>query len=280
MGVRRVPVRLMALALFTRMSIPPNVSAAFAAPAAICSSKRMSICRGSAFPPASSTSRAAEWMVPGSVGWATAVFAARTTFAPSAAARSAIAFPIPRLPPVMNIVFPLSVAIASPPVRRRYGYGIPRRGRGQRKRCEVCGIVWVAAGGSAAGRCGGEGEDACHGGNPCPAGRRGRLHGAPVRLRGEGRDRGLGEGTGGRRALRGEDPRHGGRPEAIARRPDARRPAGVHEGAGPGDRREGRGPLRSRHGEPPLGVRGGGDLAVRDAPCHARVHGTVDPGTP
>src|SRR4030065_300078 len=57
----------MALALFTRMSIPPNVSAG-------------------------------------------------RTVAPSAAARSAIALPMPRLAPVMKSVFPFSVDIESSPV--------------------------------------------------------------------------------------------------------------------------------------------------------------------
>ena len=49
-GVCSVPVRLIALALFTRMSMPPNVSAAFAAAAASCPSNRMSTWSGRAFP--------------------------------------------------------------------------------------------------------------------------------------------------------------------------------------------------------------------------------------
>src|SRR3954452_6224901 len=45
-------------------------------------------------------------MVPGSFGWGSVVFAAMTMFAPSRAARRAMALPMPRLAPVMNSVFP------------------------------------------------------------------------------------------------------------------------------------------------------------------------------
>ena len=45
-------------------------------------------------------------MVPGSLGWGTAVLAAMTTLAPSLAAFRAMALPIPLLPPVMKIVRP------------------------------------------------------------------------------------------------------------------------------------------------------------------------------
>lgn len=83
MGVSKVPVRLMALALFTRMSIPvnhalmmslqrqdatnqtqlkmscgvlpPNLSTAFWTASPTCSSSRMSTMQGRAFPPACST---------------------------------------------------------------------------------------------------------------------------------------------------------------------------------------------------------------------------------
>ncbi len=58
-GVSSVPVRLMALALFTQMSMPPNVSTVFATASAICSSERMSTMSGSALPPAASISSAA-----------------------------------------------------------------------------------------------------------------------------------------------------------------------------------------------------------------------------
>src|SRR5512141_3020847 len=109
-----VPVRLIALALFTRMSTPPNVSAAFAAAAASCSSNLMSTWSGRDFPPACSISRAAVKMVPGSFGFGSTVLAAITTLAPSRAARSAIARPIPRLAPVMKSVFPFNVPMVPP----------------------------------------------------------------------------------------------------------------------------------------------------------------------
>src|SRR3982074_2267001 len=51
-------------------------------------------------------------MVPFSFGCGSAVFAAIATLAPSRAARSAIASPMPRLPPEMNSVLPLSVVMA------------------------------------------------------------------------------------------------------------------------------------------------------------------------
>src|SRR5439155_13204955 len=47
-------------------------------------------------------------MVPGSSGCGSTVFAAMATLAPSRAARSAIARPMPREPPVMNRVLPAS----------------------------------------------------------------------------------------------------------------------------------------------------------------------------
>src|SRR5690554_4670292 len=64
-----------------------------------------------ALPPASSTSRATLWMVPGSLGWGWADFAARTRLAPSLAQRRAIARPMPRLAPVMMMVLFCSVAL-------------------------------------------------------------------------------------------------------------------------------------------------------------------------
>ena len=59
-------------------------------------------------PPAASISAAAVKIVPGSFGFGSAVFAAIAIDAPSAAARNAIARPIPRDPPVINIRLPLS----------------------------------------------------------------------------------------------------------------------------------------------------------------------------
>src|SRR5260370_22922199 len=53
-------------------------------------------------------------MVPLSFGCGSAVFAAIAMLAPSRAARNAIASPMPRLPPDMNSVLPLS-DVTSPP---------------------------------------------------------------------------------------------------------------------------------------------------------------------
>src|ERR671919_2909426 len=50
-------------------------------------------------------------MVPGSFGCGSVVLAATITLAPSRAARTAMASPIPRLAPVMNNVFPFRSAI-------------------------------------------------------------------------------------------------------------------------------------------------------------------------
>jgi len=47
-------------------------------------------------------------MVPGSLGCGVPVLAAMTMLAPSLAAFKAILFPIPRLAPVINRVFPAS----------------------------------------------------------------------------------------------------------------------------------------------------------------------------
>ena len=59
-------------------------------------------------PPAASISFAAEKIVPGSFGLASAVFAAIAMSAPSWAARKAMAKPIPREPPVIKMRFPAS----------------------------------------------------------------------------------------------------------------------------------------------------------------------------
>src|SRR5712671_5065210 len=55
-------------------------------------------------------------MVPLSFGCGSAVFAAIATLAPSRAARSAIASPMPRLPPDTNNVLPLRRVIKRTPV--------------------------------------------------------------------------------------------------------------------------------------------------------------------
>src|SRR5437763_10207814 len=62
-------------------------------------------------------------MVPSSFGWGVSVLAAMATLAPSRAARSAIASPMPREAPVMNRVFPRSVAMGKNPsaCKRRLG---------------------------------------------------------------------------------------------------------------------------------------------------------------
>src|ERR1700690_3283477 len=69
----------------------------------------MSPTTGSARPPAASICLAALNTVPSSLGCGSAVLAISATLAPSRAARSAIARPMPRLPPEMNKVLPASV---------------------------------------------------------------------------------------------------------------------------------------------------------------------------
>ena len=98
--------RLIALALLTTRSIPPKRSAVWAAAASTASASRMSPTIGSASPPAASISSAAVKTVPGSFGCGSAVFAISATLAPSRAALIAIARPIPRLPPDMNMTRP------------------------------------------------------------------------------------------------------------------------------------------------------------------------------
>src|ERR1700746_1369376 len=108
------------------MSIPPNWSTALATAAATESPSRTSPTIGSAWPPASSISLAAVYMVPGSLGWGSAVLATSAMFAPSAATRLAIDSPIPRLAPEMNMVFPVSV-IARPYLPRLLRRTLPTR---------------------------------------------------------------------------------------------------------------------------------------------------------
>ena len=93
--------------------MPPKRAVAAATAACTLASSRMSHCTASAWPPAASISAAALWIVPGSFGLLSAVFAATTICAPSRAARSAIARPMPRDAPVMNKVLPRR-SIASP----------------------------------------------------------------------------------------------------------------------------------------------------------------------
>ena len=54
-GVSSVPVKLMALALLTSISIPPNIFTAFCTASTTAPSSRMSTAQGRHFPPASST---------------------------------------------------------------------------------------------------------------------------------------------------------------------------------------------------------------------------------
>ena len=97
-------VREIAEALLTTISIPPNTEIPFSTACSICSSDLISHCTASAFPPAASISSAAEKMVPPSLAFSTVDFAATIILAPSLASLNAIAFPIPRLAPVMKTV--------------------------------------------------------------------------------------------------------------------------------------------------------------------------------
>ena len=87
-------------------------------------SSRTSTASGSAPPPTLRSSPAAVWMVPSSLGCGSTVLAAIATLAPSAAALSAIASPMPREPPVMNRVLPLSDIRVLPSRRVVPGDGI------------------------------------------------------------------------------------------------------------------------------------------------------------
>ena len=107
-GTSVIEPRLIADALFTQMSMPPNCSTALATASATESPSRMSPTIGSACPPASSISLAAVYTVPASLGCGSAVLAISAMLAPSAAARLAIASPMPRLAPEMNMVLPES----------------------------------------------------------------------------------------------------------------------------------------------------------------------------
>src|SRR5579859_7108379 len=82
-------------------------------------------------------------MVPGKWRCFSAVFAAIPTLAPSRAARNAMARPMPREPPVINIVLPLRL-IAHPTFPRRYAHdGWEESGTQQgileRCACVLCG---------------------------------------------------------------------------------------------------------------------------------------------
>ncbi|MEA3221183.1 MAG: hypothetical protein OZX49_02302 [Immundisolibacter sp.] len=157
-GVSSVPVRLMADALLTRMSMPPKWATACATAASTASALRTSMTSGRARPPASSISCAAVWMVPGSLGCGWLVLAAMTMLAPSSAARSAIALPMPRLAPVMKSVFPYRLSIGFNSIRwparaagvAATGVQAPpagcRRPPAPRRQADSCASVRAAAG--------------------------------------------------------------------------------------------------------------------------------------
>src|SRR3954463_10425339 len=109
MSMASVPDRLIALALLTQTSMPPNFSTVAETASATDWSSRMSPTIGSAWPPASSIASAAVYTVPSSLGWGSAVLAIRATLAPSRAARTAIARPMPREAPEMKRVWPARV---------------------------------------------------------------------------------------------------------------------------------------------------------------------------
>src|SRR3954453_18019531 len=88
-----------ALALFITMSTPPKCSIAVSTARCTSSSLRTSPPPATPLPPAASTSATAVYTVPGNLGCGSAVLASSTTFAPCLAAPSAIASPMPRLPP-------------------------------------------------------------------------------------------------------------------------------------------------------------------------------------
>src|SRR5215472_7413507 len=113
MSVSTTGVRWTALALLTTMSMPPKVATVRSIALLTWVSSRTSTTSGSARPPALAISSAAVKMVPESFGCGLSVLAAMAMLAPSRAARSAIASPMPRDAPVINNVRPLSVISVS-----------------------------------------------------------------------------------------------------------------------------------------------------------------------
>src|SRR5271154_5122832 len=95
--------------------MPPKRSTAAATAASTCSSKRTSQGAASAWPPAASISAAALWIGPGSFGLGVSLLPVITILAPSRANRRAIALPMPRLPPLMNMVLPANLSIRFAP---------------------------------------------------------------------------------------------------------------------------------------------------------------------
>jgi hypothetical protein len=90
------------------MSSEPKRATVWVIAPVTAASSRTSTTSGKAWPPACSIASAAEWIVPSSLGWRVSVLAAIAILAPSRAARSAIASPMPREAPVMKRVLALS----------------------------------------------------------------------------------------------------------------------------------------------------------------------------
>src|ERR1700682_3800366 len=88
------------------MSMPPKRAAVLLIASLTEASSRTLQTSASALPPAFSISSAAVWIVAASFGCGVSVFAAIAMLAPSLAALSAIASPMPREAPVMKSVFP------------------------------------------------------------------------------------------------------------------------------------------------------------------------------
>src|SRR6516162_4981574 len=88
------------------MSSEPKRATVWAIAPLTAASSRTSTTSGRASPPACSIAAAAEWIVPSSFGFGVSVLAAIATLAPSRAARSPIASPMPRDAPVMKRVLP------------------------------------------------------------------------------------------------------------------------------------------------------------------------------
>jgi hypothetical protein len=100
---------LIALALFTSTSMPPNASTVFWIASLTLFSSLMSHYTARHLPPRLSISFWAVKIVPSSLGCGVTVFARIAIFAPSFAARLAISKPIPLDAPVITIVLPFKV---------------------------------------------------------------------------------------------------------------------------------------------------------------------------
>src|SRR6478735_6028569 len=139
MSVAEVLVSWIALALLTKQSIPPKAWMVFATAAFTWSSKRTSHTQARPRPPAASISRTVSCTVPASLGFGVSVLPSTATFAPSRAARSAMARPMPRLAPVISSVFPDKVAIF--PLLPETAGAVSKRGASARSVAEVGGVA-------------------------------------------------------------------------------------------------------------------------------------------